>query len=51
MIFLLDNPEGNIVNLPEVYLHPYQDPFSKKKGGGAGRGIVSLLSRAITFGE
>ncbi len=41
MIFLLDNLGYDIVNLPEVLLHPYQDPSFAKKGGGAG--ISSFL--------
>jgi hypothetical protein len=37
MLFPLDNTRGYIVNVPEVFLHPYQDPSFAKKGGGAGR--------------
>jgi len=51
MFFLLDNPEGKIVNLPEVYLHPYQDPLSIKERRWCGERYCFLLFRAITFGE
>jgi hypothetical protein len=36
MLFPLDNTRGCIVNVREVFLHPYQDPSFAKKGGGAG---------------
>jgi hypothetical protein len=41
MLFPLDNTRGYIVNVPEVFLHPYQDPSFAKKGGGTG--ISSFL--------
>jgi hypothetical protein len=37
MLFSLDIVRGCIVNVREVFLHPYQDPSFAKKGGGAGR--------------
>jgi hypothetical protein len=42
MLFPLDNTWGCIVNVPEVFLHPYQDPSFAKKGGGAGISSVSF---------
>jgi hypothetical protein len=36
MLFSLDITGGCIVNVREVFLHPYQDPSFEKKGGGAG---------------
>jgi hypothetical protein len=36
MLFPLDITRGCIVNVREVFLHPYQDPSFAKKGGGAG---------------
>jgi hypothetical protein len=41
MLFSLDIVRGYIVNVREVFLHPYQDPSFAKKGGGAG--ISSFL--------
>ena len=36
MLFSLDITRSCIVNVPEVILHPYQDPSFETKGGGAG---------------